>query len=65
MGNGSATPVRSPRSVGRKGYRRYAPQIDPELLHRLWEAKEKTGTPITQLVDQAVRKFLTEVYDAV
>jgi hypothetical protein len=27
----------------------------------LWERKEKTGIPITTLVDLAVRKFLAEV----
>ena len=65
MANGSATTVRLPRSVGRKGSPRYAPQIEHELLHQLWETKERTGIPISKLVNQAIRKFLAEVKNAV
>jgi hypothetical protein len=45
--------------VGRTGYRsRYTPQLRPDLLHRLWEMKQKMGIPMTKLLDQAVEGFL-------
>jgi hypothetical protein len=30
-------------------------------LHRLWELKQKTGVPITRLLDQAVEEFLLKL----
>ena len=32
----------------------YRPRISPEQLRRLWIAKQRTGQPITKLVEDAI-----------
>lgn len=35
--------------------------LPPELMHRLWKIKERTGVPILEQVRMAVRAYLDQV----
>jgi predicted DNA-binding protein len=35
--------------------------LPPELMHRLWQIKERTGVPIVEQVRMAVRAYLDQV----
>ncbi len=59
MVSGSADTVRSRPNAGRKERRRrYAPQLRPELLHRLYLLSEQAGRPMTKLLNEALEQFL-------
>ncbi len=59
MGGGNADTARSQPSAGRRErQRRYAPQLRPELLHRLYLLSEQEGRPMTELLNEALEQFL-------
>jgi predicted DNA-binding protein len=39
-------------------YPRYQPQLSNEAIHELWKLKEKTGRPMTVLLEEAVRRYV-------
>lgn len=39
----------------------YQPKLRAETVHRLWEAKEATGRPMTVLLEKAVASYLSEL----
>ena len=36
----------------------YSPRLSDELIHQLWQLKQRTRIPMTKLLDQAVHNFL-------
>ncbi len=59
MANGSADTVPLQPTAGRKERRRrYAPQLRPELLHRLYLLSEQANRPMTKLLNEALEQFL-------
>jgi predicted DNA-binding protein len=36
----------------------YSPKIKAKLIKQLWELKERTGRPMTWLVNEAIRIYL-------
>ncbi len=59
MANGNAGTARSQPNAGRRErQRRYAPQLRPELLHRLYLLSEQDGRPMTKLLNEALEQYL-------
>lgn len=42
-------------------YPRYQPQLSNEAIHELWKLKERTGRPMTVLLEEAVRRYVAEL----
>lgn len=38
----------------------YQPKIHSSLIHELYKMGERTGLPMTVIVDQAIREYLTK-----
>jgi len=59
MAYGNAATVRSKPTAGRKECRRrYAPQLRPDLLHRLYLLAKQANRPMTKLLNDALEQFL-------
>ena len=59
MAYGNAAIARSQPSAGRKERpRRYAPQLRPDLLHRLYLLSKQANRPMTKLLNDALEQFL-------
>ena len=59
MAYGNAAIARSQPTAGRKERRRrYAPQLRPDLLHRLYLLSERENRPMTRLLNEALEQFL-------
>ena len=59
---GSADTVHSRQTAGRRERpKRYAPQLRPDLLHRLYLLAKQDGRPMTKLLNVALEQFLLDV----
>ena len=59
MDYGSADTIPLRPTVGRKERRRrYAPQLGPDLLHRLYLLSQQANRPMTKLLNEALEQFL-------